>query len=161
MNLFEINQEIASCVKLESGDFVNTETGEIIDKEALDSLKMEKNTKIRNIACWIRNLQSDENQLDEQEKIYRNRKNAVKRKREDLEAYLASVLNGEGWKNKEVEVKWRKSEVVVVSDEKKLSSYYFRFKEPEVNKTLLKADLKAGIRLNGCELVTKNNMSVK
>ena len=138
MNLFEINQEIESCVKLESGDFVNTETGEIIDKEALDSLKMEKNTKIRNIACWIRNLQSDENQLDEQEKIYRNRKNAVKRKREDLESYLASVLNGEKWQNKEVEVKWRKSEVVVVSNEKKLSSYYFRYKEPEVNRTLLK-----------------------
>ena len=161
MNLFEINQEIASCVKLESGDFVNTETGEIIDKEALDSLKMEKNTKIRNIACWIRNLQSDENQLDEQEKIYRNRKNAVKRKREDLEAYLASVLNGEKWQNKEVEVKWRKSEVVVVSNEKKLSSYYFRYKEPEVNRTLLKADLKAGIKLDGAELVTKNNMKVK
>lgn len=162
MNLFEIDAEISACVKLENSDgFVNVETGELIDMAALDGLKMERDNKVRNIACWIKNLQSDEEQLAEQEKIFRDRKNATKRKREQLESYLASFLNGRKWSNKEVRVLWRTSEAVEITDMKKLSSYYLRFKEPDVNKTLLKADLKAGVVLPGAELVKKNNMSVR
>lgn len=162
MNLFEIDAEISACVKLENSDgFVNVETGELIDMAALDGLKMERDKKVRNIACWIKNLESDEKQLAEQEKIFRDRKNATKRKREQLESYLASFLNGRKWSNKEVRVLWRTSEAVEITDLKKLSSYYLRFKEPDVNKTLLKADLKAGVVLPGAELVKKNNMSVR
>ena len=161
-NLFEIDQTITNCIKLDGrDDYIDVSTGEIIDTEALNELKMERDTKIRNIACWIRNLQSDEEQLAEQEKIFRDRKNATKRKREQLESYLASFLNGRKWSNKEVRVLWRTSESVEITDMKKLSSYYLRFKEPDVNKTLLKADLKAGVVLSGAELVKKNNMSVR
>lgn len=160
--LFELDAEITACVKLDGREeFVNTETGEIIDTAALDELKMERDKKIRNIACWIKNLKSDEEQLAEQEKIFHDRKNAKKRKREQLESYLASFLNGKKWENKEVRVLWRTSESVEITDMKKLSSYYLRFKEPDVNKTLLKADLKVGVVLPGAELVKKNNMSVR
>ena len=159
--LFEIDAEIESCVKLQSGDFVNVETGEIIDIAALDALKMERDRKIRNIACWIKNLDAEIKAIDEQEKLFRSRKTAKKNKMESLKSYLAFYLNGKKWENKEVTVSWRKSEVVEITNPKQLSSYYMRFKEPEINKTLLKADLKAGVVLNGAELVTKNNMSVK
>lgn len=160
--LFELDAEITACVKLDGREeFVNTETGEIIDTAALDELKMERDKKIRNIACWIKNLESDEKQLAEQEKIFHDRKIAAKNKKEQLKSYLASFLRGKNWDNKEVQIRWRKSEAVEVTDMKKLSSYYLRFKDPEVNKTLLKADLKAGVVLPGAELVTKNNMSVK
>jgi len=161
MNLFAIEEAITNCVKMESGDFVNTMTGEIIDTAALDALKMERDTKIRNIACWIRNLESDEKQLAEQEKIFKERKQAAARKKESLKAYLAAFLNGAKWKNNEVSVSWRKSTSVEVTDVKKLSSYYLRYKEPEINKTLLGNDLKAGIKLDGAVLVEKNNMSVR
>lgn len=162
MNLFELDAEITACVKLENSDgYVNVETGELIDTDALNSLKMDRDKKIRNIACWIRNLESDEKQLAEQEKVFRDRKTACKNKKEQLKSYLASFLQGKNWDNKEVQIRWRKSESVEVTDMKKLSSYYFRFKDPEVNKTLLKADLKAGVVLSGAELVVKNNMSVK
>ena len=162
MTLFEIDEAIANCVKLDGREeYVDVSTGEIIDIQALDALKMERNTKIRNIACWIRNLESDEKQLAEQEKIYRDRKNATKNKKEQLKSYLASFLAGQKWKNKEVEILWRKSKAVEVTDIKKLSSYYLRYKEPEVNKTLLGNDLKAGVKLDGAVLTEKNNMSVK
>lgn len=161
MTLFEIDAEIESCVKLESGDFVNTETGEIIDVAALDALKMDRDKKVRNIACWVKNLDAEIKALDEQEKLFRSRKLAKKNKMETLKSYLAFYLNGKKWENKEVTISWRKSEAVEVTNIKQLSSYYLRFKEPEVNKSLLKADLKAGVVLNGAELVTKNNMVVK
>lgn len=161
MNLFEINEALMKCVKLPSGDFVDTDTGEVIDKEAIDSLEMERDTKIRNIACWVRNMDAEEKALAEQERIYRDRKNAVHNKKEDLKDYLARFLDGKKWKNAEVSVSWRKSESVEVTDMKKLSSYYLRFKEPEVNKTLLKSDLKAGVKLDGAALLEKNNIQIK
>ena len=162
MNLFQIDEAITNCVKLENSDaYVDVSTGEIIDVEALKALEMERDKKIRNIACWIRNLDSDIKALDEQEKIYKARKQAAKNKMESLKSYLASFLQGKKWENKEVKIGWRKSEAVEVTDIKQLSSYYLRFKEPEVNKQLLGKDLKAGIKLNGAELVTKNNISVR
>lgn len=161
MNLFKIAEALERCVKLVSGNYVDTETGEVIDTEAIESLEMERDTKIRNIACWIRNLDAEEKALAEQEKIYRDRKNATHNKKEDLKEYLASFLAGKKWKNEEVSISWRKSEAVEVTDMKKLSSYYLRYREPEVNKTLLKADLKAGVKLEGAVLTEKNNIQIK
>ena len=161
MNLFQINAALERCVKTASGDFVDTETGEVIDTDAIESLEMERDTKIRNIACWVRNLDAEEKALAEQERIYRDRKNAVHNKKEDLKNYLADYLQGKKWKNAEVSVSWRKSEAVEVTDMKKLSSYYLRYREPEVNKTLLKSDLKAGVKLEGAVLTEKNNIQIK
>ena len=161
MNLFKIAEALERCVKLASGNYVDTETGEVIDTEAIESLEMERDTKIRNIACWIRNLDAEEKALAEQERIYRDRKNATHNKKEDLKAYLASFLAGKKWKNEEVTIGWRKSESVEVTDMKKLSSYYLRYREPEVNKTLLKSDLKAGVKLEGAVLTEKNNIQIK
>lgn len=162
MNLFQIEEAITNCVKLDGReDYVDVSTGEIIDIEALKALEMERDTKIRNIACWIKNLESDEKALADQEKIFSDRKKAVKNKKEQLKSYLASFLAGKKWKNNEVNITWKKSYPVEITDIKKLSSYYLRYKEPEVNKTLLGNDLKAGIKIDGAVLMEKNNMSVK
>ena len=162
MNLFQIEEAITNCVKLDGrNDYIDVSTGEIIDIEALKALEMERDKKIRNIACWIRNLDTEEKGLAEQEKIFSDRKKAVKNKKEQLKSYLAAFLDGKKWKNNEVSISWRKSTSVEVTDIKKLSSYYLRYKEPEVNKTLLGNDLKAGIKLDGAVLVDKNNMSVR
>ena len=67
MNLFEINATLTRCVKLTSGDFVDTETGEVIDTEAIDDLEMAMDEKVRNIACWVRNLDAEEKALAEKE----------------------------------------------------------------------------------------------
>ena len=162
MNLFEIDDAIQRCVKLESGDgYVDTETGEIIDTAAIEQLEMDRDTKIRNIACWIKNLESDEKALAEQIKTFTARKNAAKNKRESLKSYLAAFLNGKKWQNSEVAISWRKSESVEVEDGAAIPEKYLRYKEPEINKAQLKADLKAGTVVYGCQLVTKNNIQVK
>ena len=162
MNLFEIDDAIQRCVKLESGDgYVDTETGEIIDTAAIEQLEMDRDTKIRNIACWIKNLESDEKALAEQIKTFTARKNAAKNKRESLKSYLAAFLNGKKWQNSEVAISWRKSEAVEVEEGAAIPEQYLRYKEPEINKAQLKADLKAGTIVYGCQLVTKNNIQVK
>ncbi len=161
MNLFEINDAITRCVKMADGDYVDTETGEIIDTAAIEQLEMDRDNKIRNIACWIKNLESDEKALAEQIKVFTVRKNAAKNKRESLKSYLAAFLNGKKWQNSEVAISWRKSESVEVEDGAAIPEQYLRYKEPEINKAQLKADLKAGTVVYGCQLVTKNNIQVK
>lgn len=162
MNLFEIDDAIQRCVKLENSDnYVDTETGEIIDTAAIEQLEMDRDTKIRNIACWIKNLESDEKALGEQIKTFTARKNAAKNKRESLKSYLAAFLNGKKWQNSEVAISWRKSESVEVEEGAAIPEQYLRYKEPEINKAQLKADLKAGTVVYGCQLVTKNNIQVK
>ena len=162
MNLFEIDDAIQRCVKLENSEnYVDTETGEIIDVAAIEQLEMDRDKKIRNIACWIRNLEADEKALADQIKTFTTRKNAAKNKRESLKSYLANFLNGAKWQNSEVAISWRKSEVVEVEEGAAIPEKYLRYKEPEINKAAIKTDLKAGASIYGCQLVTKNNIQVK
>ena len=131
MNLFEIEDAIANCVKLEGrDDYIDVSTGEIIDTAALEQLEMDRDKKIRNIACWIRNLEADEKALTDQIKTFTARKNAVKNKRESLKKYLANFLNGAKWQNSEVAISWRKSESVEVSNVKELPEEYLKYKDP-------------------------------
>ena len=164
MKLFEINNALLNCVKLEDRDeYLDMATGEIIDVAAIEQLQMDRNTKIRNIACWIKNLESDEEQLDKQEKIYKERKMAARNKKERLKRYLASVLSGEKWENAEVKIGWRQSESVVLNSGfniNNLPKQYLKYKEPDINKTLLKKDLKNGVKINGVQIVTKNNIQI-
>ena len=66
MKLFEINEAIANII-----DF---ETGEILDSEAFDDLKMERKDKLTNIALLYKNMTSDAKQLKELEKEYSDRR---------------------------------------------------------------------------------------
>ena len=161
MNLFEIDHAIEACVKLSSGDYVDTETGEIIDVAAIGQLEMDRDWKIRNIACWIRNLDSDEKALTEQIKVFTARRDAAKNKRESLKSYLAAFMAGKKWQNSEVAISWRKSESVEVSNVKELPEEYLKYKDPEPDKVKLKADLKAGAEIDGARLVTKENIQIK
>ena len=162
MNLFEIDEQLQRCIKLEASDnFVDTETGEIIDVAAIEQLEMDRDKKIRNIACWIRNLEADEKALADQIKTFTTRKNAAKNKRESLKSYLANFLNGAKWQNSEVAISWRKSESVEVEEGAAIPEKYLRYKEPEINKAAIKTDLKAGASIYGCQLVTKNNIQIK
>ena len=73
MNLYDIDKAILSCVDME--------TGEIIDAEKLDELKMEKEQKIRNIACWVKELKAEAEALKQQKEAFAAREKAAIRRR--------------------------------------------------------------------------------
>jgi outer membrane murein-binding lipoprotein Lpp len=87
MNLYQINEEIEKCI--------DTETGEILDLEALDKLAMERDTKIENLACWYKNLMADAEALKAEKNAFAKRENAAKNKADSIKRYLSSVLDGE------------------------------------------------------------------
>lgn len=163
MNLFEIDEVITNCVKLDDReDYIDVSTGEIIDVQALDALKMEKETKLRNIGCWVLNLDAEEKALAEQIERFTARKKAIHNKKESLKSYVGAFLNGSTWKCTECEFKWRTSESVQFSGNiKNVPVEYLRMKEPELDKAKIKKALKDGVVIAGCKLEKKSNLSVK
>lgn len=159
--LYEVNQNILNCITTEEGMTVNTETGEVIDLEALEQLELERSEKIRNIALWIKNLKSDAVALDAEEKAFKARKDAAKRKAEQLSKYLADVLNGEKVTGTDFAISWRKSTAVNVLDEKALPPTFLVPQPPKVDKTGISKALKNGESVTGAELVERQNMTIK
>lgn len=150
--LYEINEQIAGLV--------DPETGEIADFEAFEKLNLDLDTKIKNIALWIVNLRSDAEQLEEQEKKFRDRKTAAKNKAESLKSLLDGFLSGEKRSFPEVVISYRKSEQVTVDDDAKLDDRFLRIKT-EIDKTALKDALKHGESIEGARLEVKNNIQIK
>lgn len=156
MNLYEINAEILACM-----EEVDEETGELLNWERLDALMMTKDKKIESIACWIKDLVAEGKALKEEKDSFAKRQKAAENKAEQLKQYLTDILQGEKFKSEKVAISWRKSESVEVENWQQLEDDYLKYKEPEVNKTAVKAALKNGLALNGVRLVEKKNIQIK
>lgn len=162
MNLFEINLEIKKCFR-EGDEVVDTTTGEVFDSSYLDNLEMLRDEKIENIAKWIKNLDSDIEQLKNQKDIFDSRMKAAERKRDSLKNYLSFVLSGDKWEasDKSVKISWRRSEVVCIPDESKIPKKWFIKQEPKLDKAGIKSEIKSGGKVKGASLVTNNNIQIK
>lgn len=162
LKLFEIVKEIESCVKLDENRVVNTESGEIIDIEALTALEMERDTKIENIGCWIKNLLADAEALKQQKNVFAEREKAAKNKAESLKNYLSVILDGKKFETSRVAMSFRKSESVEFSGELiDVPHQFLKFKEPELDKTAIKKAIKDGENVPCCQLVSKLNLQIK
>ena len=162
LKLFEIIKEIESCVKLDENRVVNTESGEIIDIEALAALEIERDTKIENIGCWIKNLLADAEALKQQKNIFAEREKVAKNKAESLKNYLTVILDGKKFETSRVAMSFRKSESVEFSGELiDVPHQYLKFKEPELDKTAIKKAIKDGENVPCCQLVSKMNLQIK
>ena len=56
MQLYKIVKSIQKVFEVPTGDVIDSETGEVFNKKYLDNLRIAKNRKIENIACWIKKL---------------------------------------------------------------------------------------------------------
>ena len=86
MKLYEIDEAILNCI--------DTETGEIIDADQLDKLQMERDTKLENVACWIKDLKAEAEAIKTEKQILANRQKVAENKAESLKKYLAYALDG-------------------------------------------------------------------
>lgn len=152
MNLYEINDAIMDCV--------DTETGEIIDAEKLESLQMAFDEKVENIALWIKNLLADAAAIKTEKDALADREKACRNKAESLKSYLASALDGSKFSTPRVAISWRKSESVEIDDVTIIPSEYWKVKT-DLDKMGIKKALKAGAQVSGARIVTNNNIQIK
>lgn len=163
MKLFDIDERLAACVKLDESRVVDTESGEIIDLEAIAALEMERDKKIENLGCWYKNLLADAEALKAQKNAFAEREKVAKAKAESLRGFLGRYLNGKKFETAKVAMSFRKSEAVEF-DAKCIGDVpeeYLKFKDPELDKVAVKKAIKAGETVPGCELVQRQNLQIK
>lgn len=153
MNLFQIDEEIMSCVDME--------TGEVIDTERLAQLQMDRDTKIENIACWIKNLLSDAEALKAQKQAFADRQKAAESKADSLKKYLSEYLGGQKFSTDKVAISFRKTSAVNVIDMTQIPEEFLKFAEPTADKTAIKNAIKAGNVIAGAEIVEGQSISIK
>ena len=151
--LYEIQEDILSCIDLK--------TGEIIDVERLHGLQMERRQKIRNIACWIKNLLADARAYEEEEKTFAARKTAAKNKADSLKQYLSDCLHGEKIQDKEFSIGWRKSQKIHIDEGATIPPAYLIPAPDKVDKQGLKDALRQGVLLPGITLMEYNNIQIQ
>lgn len=163
MNLYEINQAIMDAFER----WIEPETGEIIDSEAeaeLDALQMERDSKIENIALWIKNLDAEAEALKAEKMAFAERQRRAERKAESLRRYLTSAMDGEKFFTSKVAITWRKSETVELDPNRsifEIDTHYLRLPDPMLDKTAIKNALKAGEQISGVHLETKKSIQIK
>lgn len=153
MKLYEIDEAILSCI--------DTETGEIIDEQMLNSLQMERDAKIENVACWIKDLKAEAEALKAEKQAFEKRQKVAENKMESLKKWLAFALDGQAYKSVRASVSFRATESVDIPDIYKLDENFLRYKEPEANKTAIKEAIKAGQKVAGATLVKNTSVIIK
>ena len=158
MTIYEIDQAIMKCVDLE--------TGEIIDTEQLDKLQMERDTKLENVACWIKDLKAEAEALKNEKQALAERQRMAENKAESLKKWLAYALQGEKFKTTKCAISFRKTEAVEVTDEglnnlMKEHDELLTYKAPEPNKTAIKQALKDGLSVEGVQLIQNTSTIIK
>ena len=152
-NLYEINEQILSLI--------DEETGEIADFEVFEALNLERNTKIENIALWIKNLKTDIEAYKAEKQVFEEKQARAERKRESLLRYLSDILAGEKFKTTRVECVFKTTESVSVGDVYKLPEEYVKYEMPKPNKIAIRAAIKEGKEITGAQLVKKVSLYVK
>ena len=158
MKLYEIDNAILDCIDLE--------TGEVIDTERLDALQMERDAKIENVACWIKELKAEAEAIKQEKLVLADRQRVAENKAESLKKWIAYALDGQKFSTAKCAVSFRNTESVEVTEEglealMKEHDELLTYKAPEPNKTAIKQALKDGLTVEGVELVRNTNVIIK
>ena len=158
MTIYEINEQILNCIDLE--------TGEIIDIDRLNDLQLERDTKIENVACWIKELKAEAEAIKAEKLVLAERQKVAENKAESLKKWLAFALNGEKFKTAKCSVSFRKTESVEVTDEglsnlMKEHDELLTYKAPEPNKKAIKDAIKDGLNVEGVRLECNTSTIIK
>lgn len=155
MTLYEIEEAMLECV--------DEETGDVIDIDKLNDLEMERDKKISNIGCWIKDLKAEAEALKTEKKALEKRQMVAEHKAESLKDYLQTYLNGGKYKDSRISISYRTSKAVDIAEDldvNDLPDDYKRIKV-EADKTAIKEALNNGVLIEGCSLVENTSMIIK
>lgn len=158
MTLYEIDKEIQALI---------TEDGEIADYEQFEALNMERDRKIENVGCWVKNLTAEAKAIREEEKALAERRRAAENKADRLKSYLDNALAGNSFTSPRVAIGYRTSKAVEIADESVFLAWA-QLHAPElvrttlaVDKTAVKDYIAGGGEVPCAAYVERKNIQVK
>lgn len=152
MKLYEINDGIATL-----RDFnVDPETGEILDmpekdiNEMIEVLKLDREEKIENIACLIKEIRVETEAMEKVKRRYESWIKVRRRRMDYLKTYMEmNMLPDEKVKTVRASVFWKKNPDSIQVDFNYLPTAYYKIRDPEANKTAIKEAMDAGKEIPG------------
>ena len=169
MTLYDIDAQIAALDGAAEDDMlIDEETGELISvSQALDALRMEREAKLENVACWIKNLCAEADAIREEENRLIKRRKAAETKSANLKSWLLAAMTREDGttdklKTGRVMVSVKRNPPSTVVDEALLPSTYKVAKITyQANKELIKRELLAGGEVPGAHLEYGRSVVIK
>ena len=161
MKIYEIDREIEAL--LNEVD----ENGEILfDTDKLESLQMERDRKVENLALAVKNITAEAAAIKAERDALYERQKAAEREAERARKYLEFVLRGEKFETARVAVSYRSSSHLEVDEgfiawAKRRAKSLLTIKEPEPNKTAIKEMLKNNQKVPHVQMVTVQNIQIK
>lgn len=160
MTLYDIDNRLQ--------ELVDPETGEIADYKAFEALDMERNRKLENMACWIKNMKADMDGIAAEVKALQARKTAIAKRAERIAGYLQEALAGQKFETPKCSITYRNSTAVVIGDSATVVEYLeshghtdcVTYAEPKIDKNELKKLLNDG-EVPGASLAKRQNMQIK
>ena len=164
--LYEIDSQIKTLLdnsfRTETGEYVDRETGEVFDAEALDALQVSRKEKIEGIGRFILNLESDAAQHYAEGDRQYEKGDAKKRKAERLRAYLAEHMRGETYHGDVFDIGWTRSQYVEIENVDAIPDMYKRtVTKTEPDKRAIKAAYQNGKTIPGASLQVRESLKVK
>lgn len=162
MNLYEISEAVETAFNLA----IDPETGEVNDDQLilLESLEMERDKKIENIALLIKNYRADAAALKAEKDAFAKRQRQAENRAESLSRYLETALNGEKFSTDKCAINFRKTSKIVLNEGMTvydIDTHFLRMKEPELDKQAIKQALADGIKVEGVHEEPGLSMTVR
>lgn len=155
-------------IPIELENYIDPETGEITDVEAFESLVRRFDNGREYLALMYKNYRSDAEQLEAEERIFKQRKQTAKNKAESIKKYLDFLCAGQKFSTDKCSITYRKSvstevdpEFVSLAVGDEILERFLKFKEPEVDTSAIKEAIKSGMQFDHARLVEKNNIQIK
>lgn len=164
MTMFEIKEEIRHL--LENLYTEADEDGCVSDETmaALEALNEAKEDKMESIALYYKEMQAEADAIKAEAENLANRAKSTQKKADSLKAYLSRILQEDGmekFSTARVKVTFRSSEAVIVDEDNVSKTYLKKNIKYVADKTAIKEALKAGKKVKGAYLETRNNIQIK
>lgn len=153
--LYEISDDIIKCVDLE--------TGEIVDADKLNALRMEYDQKVESVILWRKDVLAEYEAVKAEYQSLQKRAKSLENLAESLKGYIKNALDGAKFKTARCSVSYRRSESVEIDNFLKVPTKFYKApKEDWINKTALKDALLNGEEVpGGVHIVEKRNIIIK
>ena len=169
MTLYDIDAQIAALENASEDDMIiDEETGELGSVvQALDALRMAREEKLENVACWVKNLSAEADAIREEENRLIKRRKAAETKAANLKAWLLAAMTREDGttdklKTGRVMISVKKNPPSTVVDDDLLPSTYKVAKITYLaNKELIKRELLSGGEVPGAHLEYGRSVVIK
>ena len=169
MTLYDIDAQIAALDGAAEDDMlIDAETGELVSvAQALDALRMEREEKLENVACWVKNLCAEADAIREEENRLVKRRKAAETKAANLKSWLLAAMTREDGttdklKTGRVMVSVKRNPPSTVVDDALLPSTYKVAKITyQPNKELIKRELLSGGEVPGAHLEYGRSVIIK